>query len=193
MSNLSHIPLAALELNEAERPKMPPIAGASQADRRKGAHLSMIHKHYLSEMTQIAQVLERIKAGDAPPETLAQIVLHSDMRKNFEAAGTLCGHQCRVLSMHHDIEEHSMFPALAGQGNDALGKVVAQLRAEHKVVHELLTRLGAAAETLAHTPDAPNFKAAFEVFFALRKAVLSHFKYEESELEEAIGHYLGGI
>lgn len=193
MSDMSQIPLAALDLKEDERPKMPPIAGASQADRRKGAQLAMIHKHYLSEMAQIAQVLERIKAGDAPPEALAQIVLHSDMAQNFEAAGTLCGHQCRVLTMHHDIEEHAMFPALAAQGNAALGKVVDKLRSEHLVIHELLKRLGAAGQALSETPDAAHFEEAFEIFAKLRGAVLSHFGYEETELAEAIGVYLGGI
>ena len=193
MQTLSHIPLAQLDLKEAERPSMPPLAGASDADRRKGRHLAAIHRHYLSEVAQIASILERIKTGDAPPEALASIVLHSEMRKNFEVAGTLCGHQCRVLTMHHDIEEHSMFPALAAQGNGALSKVVEKLRAEHKVIHEMLTRLGAVAEVLSGAPDEAHFNAAYDVYFALRKAVISHFKYEETELEEAIGLYLGGI
>lgn len=193
MKTLSQIPLALLDVNEAARPKMPPIEGALDEDRRKGRHLAAIHRHYLSEVAQIAAVLERIKAGDAPPDALASIVLHSDMRKNFEVAGTLCGHQCAVLKMHHDIEENSMFPALAAQGNSALGKVIDKLRAEHAVIHELLSRLGASAEALATAPDAAQFDQAFDVFFALRQAVLSHFKYEERELEEAIGFYLDGI
>ena len=193
MKALAHIPLSQLGLKEAERPKMPPLAGASDSDRRKGKHLAAIHRHYLSEVAQIAAILERIKGGDTPPEALASIVLHSDMRKNFEVAGTICGHQCRVLTMHHDIEEHSMFPALAAQGNTALSEVVDKLRAEHKVIHELLNRLGVAATELSAKPDEAHFEAAFDVFFALRKAVMSHFKYEETELEEAIGLYLGGI
>lgn len=193
MTALSSLPLEQLDLNESARPSMTPIAGASEEDRRKGRHLAAIHRHYLSELAQIAAILERIKAGDAPPQALASIVLHSDMRKNFEVAGTLCGHQCRVLTMHHDIEQHSMFPALAAQGHSVLTQVVEKLGAEHQVIHELLIRLGASAQALSETPGDVHFETAFEVFFALRKAVLSHFKYEETELEEAIGFYLGGI
>lgn len=193
MSDLADVSLEALDLNEAARPKMPPLAGASDADRRKGKHLAMIHRHYLSEMAQIAQVLERIKAGNEPPEALAQIILHSEMAKNFEIAGTICGQQCRVLTMHHDIEEHQMFPALAAQGNTALTQVINKLRAEHRVIHELLNRLARAGKVLEHDPTKANFTTAFSVFFKLRSSVMSHFGYEERELEEAIGLFLDGL
>lgn len=193
MPDLTQTPLADLFPDEAARPKMPPIQGATEGERRAGRQLAAIHRHYLMEMSRMAAVLERIKAGDTPPETLAHIVLASDMRKNFEVAGTICGHQCQVLQMHHDIEESAMFPQLAAQGNAALGRIVSQLRAEHLVIHEMLKRLGAAAEQLTTDPSAPNFNAAFDIFTALRSAVISHFGYEEVELEEAIGHYLDGI
>ena len=190
MTSLTHIPLDQLDLNEQARPSMPALPAAGDVERRKGRRLAAIHRHHLSEVTQIAAVLERIKAGDEAPENLARIVLDSDMRRNFEAAGTLCGHSCRVLSMHHDIEEHALFPVLAGQGNDALSKVVDKLRDEHLVIHELLTRLGQAAQALGETPDEAHFDRAYQVFFKLREAVLSHFGYEERELEEAIGLFV---
>ncbi|MGH1578471.1 hemerythrin domain-containing protein [Planktotalea sp.] len=190
MNTLTHTPLADLDLNETARPKMPPLQGATDMHRRKGRRLAAIHRHYLSEMRQIAGVLERIQASDDAPESLREVVLHTDMAKNFAAAGSICGHQCRVLTMHHDIEEQSMFPALAAQGNHALTKIVDKLRAEHLVIHELLKRLGRAGDRLSADPSAANFEAAFAVFFKLRSAVMSHFGYEETELAEAIGMYL---
>ena len=193
MQNLAQTPLNDLDINETERPTMPRLENATDIDRRKGRHLAAIHRHYLSEMKQIAAVLERIKANDEPSDALRDIILHSDMRKNFEVAGTICGHQCRVLKMHHDIEEHSMFPTLAAQGHAPLTKVVEKLRAEHLVIHELLNRLGAISEILANNPSATNFENAYAVFFKLRSSVVSHFSYEETELEEAIGLYLDGI
>lgn len=193
MPDLTQTPLADLFPDEASRPKMPPIVGATDGERRAGRHLAAIHRHYLMEMARIAAVLERIKAGDSPPAELAEIILDTDMRRNFEAAGSICGHQCQVLTMHHDIEEQSMFPRLANQGNSALAKIVAKLRDEHLIVHELLNRLGAAAQVLAAEPTEAHFDHAYEVFIALRRAVISHFGYEETELAEAIGHYLGGI
>jgi iron-sulfur cluster repair protein YtfE (RIC family) len=193
VNDLHKAALSDLDLNEAARPKMVPIKGATASDRHKGKHLAMIHRHYLSEMAQIADILDRIKAGDQPPAALAKIVLNSDMRQNFEVAGTICGHQCKVLTMHHNIEEHQMFPALAAQGNTELTNVVDKLRAEHLVIHELLKRLERSALAIERAPNEKTFKAAYDVFFKLRHCVLSHFGYEETELEEAIGVYLGGI
>lgn len=193
MTDLSHLPLADLTLNEPARPKMPPIHGAGDAERRAGRHLAAIHRHYLSEMSKIASILSRISAGDAPPDALHHIVLHEEISKNFEAAGTLCGHQCQVLQMHHDIEEHQLFPVLAQQPHDALRRVVAKLQAEHEVIHELLRRLQQAAADLSNSKDQSRFDTAHRIFQALRAAVASHFGYEETELEEAIGVYLGGV
>lgn len=193
MSDLATLPLDALVIDPAPRPAMPPIPGATEGERRKGRHLAVIHRHYLSEMSQVAAVLDRIRAGDAPPQRLEQIILHSDMRRNLEAAGTICGQQCQVLTMHHNIEEFHMFAGLEAPGNAALTAVVAQLRAEHKVVHELLNRLGEAARALSAEPTEAGFEAAYEIFQRLRAAVVSHFGYEETELAEAIGHYLDDI
>jgi hypothetical protein len=193
MTDLTHIPTDALALPEADRPKMPAIAGATEAHRRAGGQLALIHNHYLSEMDRMGAVLDRIAAGDSPPEELAAIILSSDMRRNLHAAGTICGHQCQVLTMHHNIEEFSMFPELENAGNTALAAVVAQLRREHKIVHALLDRLEAAAADLMRDPTPAHFDTAHTVFRHLKTVVTSHFSYEETEIAEAIGFYLGGV
>ena len=193
MSDLSHLPLDALTLPVADRPHMPPIAGADPGAKRKGGQLAMIHRHYLQELSRVEAAMRRIEAGDAPPEELMSIILSTDMRKNLHAAGTICGHQCQVLSMHHNIEEYSMFPELEAAGNAALVAVVAQLRREHKVVHELLVRLEQEARALIEDPKPEHFDRAHDVFRRLADVVRSHFGYEETELAEAIGEYLGGI
>lgn len=193
MPNLSDIPLEALTLPETDRPRMPPIPGAGEGARRKGAQLALIHRHYLTELARVDAVMRRIEAGDAPPEELASIILSTDMRRNLHAAGTICGHQCQVLTMHHNIEEYSMFPELEQQGNPMLSAIVAQLRREHEVVHELLIRLEAEARALVARQDAETFARAHAVFRRLVAVVTSHFGYEETEIAEAIGHYLDGI
>ncbi|MEX0340592.1 MAG: hemerythrin domain-containing protein [Arenibacterium sp.] len=193
MSDLSHLPLSALTLPVEDRPRMPPISGADPLARRKGGQLALIHRHYLQELARVDAVLRRIEARDAPPEELMSIILSTDLRKNLHAAGTICGHQCQVLSMHHNIEEYSMFPALEQAGNAALVAVVAQLRREHKVVHELLMRLEQEARDLVADPVQERFDRAFAIFRRLAEVVTSHFGYEEKELAEAIGEYLDGI
>ena len=168
------------------------MPGASASDRRKGRQLAMIHAGYLRDMARIAAVIERIEAGDTPPAHLAQIVLSSDMAQNYRAFGSLCGQECRILTMHHNIEEHHMFPDLERRAT-GFAAVVQKLRDEHRVVHELLERLAAAAHEMMETPGPEGFAELRAIFAKLHAVVASHFKYEETALEEAIGHYLDGI
>lgn len=188
-SDLRSVPLKDLSVENGTRPAKPDLGRVEAPLRQPGQHLAAIHRHYLSDLAQIAQVLQRIKAGEAPPEDLAHIVLNAEMTQNFRAFGTLCGQQCRMLSMHHNIEERAMFPALHGRGSDAMRAVVERLRAEHKVVHELLERLTAAADRLSKAPSEETFAEAGAVFAKLLEVVRSHFHYEENALEEALGVY----
>ena len=191
--DIATLPLDALSVETGTRPKAPPIAEATDRDRQAGRQLAAIHRHYLMELAKITRLMERIEAGDAPPAALANIVLHSDMSRNLSAFGTICGQACHVLMMHHNIEEGHMFPGLEGPATDGIRAVVARLKDEHKVIHELLNRLAAAAQALAADGSDQRFAEVQAVYRALFEAVRSHFKYEETELEEAIGVYLGGV
>ena len=188
-ADLRNIPLADLTVDDAGRPPRPDLGAVTPSQRQPGKHLAAIHRHYLMEMGRIAQVLRRIEAGDTPPAELKSIVLNADMTKNFRAFGTICGQECRVLTTHHDIEEQSIFPQLHASGSDAVRAIVDRLRAEHLVVHELLERLAAVADDLDRTPDAESFAQAGAIFDKLWEVVKSHFHYEETTLEEALGYY----
>ncbi|MFC6640281.1 hemerythrin domain-containing protein [Sulfitobacter sediminilitoris] len=144
-------------------------------------------------MAQIGAVLARIEAGDAPPEHLKRMVLSLDMAENFRAFGSLCGRECQVLKFHHDIEGADMFPRIEAAGGGMFREIVAKLKAEHEVVHELIVRLDRAADALAKDPSETNFAEAAKTFRKLEEVVRSHFGYEETELAEAIGYYLGSI
>lgn len=181
------LPLSDLTVDDAERPSAPTFDTVSDDQKDAGRHLAAIHRHHLMDMARIAMVLRRIKAGDSPPEELKQIVLAADMLQNFRAFGNLCGQECRVLTMHHNIEQEMVFPQLEARGSDALRAVVARLREEHKVVHELLERLAASAHALTDDPTDAQFEEASAVFSQLEQVVRSHFKYEETELADALG------
>ena len=193
MTDLSNLPLDQLRLDEAARPKAPAVPGATEMHRRQGRQLAAIHGHYLREMAQIGAILTRIEAGDAPPEHLKRIVLSLDMAENFRVFGSLCGRECQVLKFHHDIESADMFPRIEASGGGMFLEIVAKLKAEHEVVHELIIRLGRAADALAEDPTEANFARAAGTFRKLEEIVRSHFGYEETELAEAIGYYLGSI
>jgi Hemerythrin HHE cation binding domain len=193
MTDLSTQLLDDLSLNEAARPKAPPVPAATDTHRRQGRQLAAIHRHYLMEMAQIAAVLARIDARDTPPEHLKQIVLSLDMAENFQAFGSLCGRECQILKFHHDIESTDMFPRIEAAGGGKFREIVAKLKSEHEVVHELIIRLGRAADALTDDPSDANFAQAAATFRKLEEVVRSHFGYEETELAEAIGYYLGSI
>jgi iron-sulfur cluster repair protein YtfE (RIC family) len=169
------------------------MPNATDEHRRQGRKLAAIHRGHLWEIARIARVIERIEAGDAPPEALRDIVLASDMAQNFRAFGSLCGRECKMLQFHHDAEEHHMFPELERKGTDAIRRLVARLREEHEIVHELLARLERASMALMFEPSESEFADAKAIFSRLVEVVRSHFGYEESELEEAIGLFLDAI
>jgi len=191
--DLSTQSLDALTLNEAARPKAPPVPEATDKHRQQGRQLALIHRHYLMEMGRIGAVLARIEAGDAPPEDLQRIVLSLDMAQNLRAFGSICGQACQMLQMHHDIEQQDMFPRIEGAGGGIFREIVAKLRTEHEIVHELIGRLNIAAQALGTDPTDETFVQAAAVYRKLETTVRSHFRYEETELEEAIGYYLGQV
>ena len=193
MRDLTTVPLDALNVEDGVRPSAPAIAGATDGDRKKGRHLAMIHRHYLMDLARIRKLMVRIEAGDAPPEELTEIVLHSDMAKNLSAFGSICGQACHALMMHHDIEEAHMFPGIDAPATKGIRAVVARLRQEHRVIHELLNRLAVAAHACAEEATEAQFEELGAVYSKLLEQVRSHFRYEETELEEAIGVYLDGI
>lgn len=192
MGDLRTVPLAALSVETGTRPRAPVLASVTQTQRAKGRQLAAIHAHYLQDMARLSAVIDRIEAGDTPPAHLAQIVLASDMAQNFAAFGNLCGQGCQMLTMHHNIEEHHMFPEIETKA-PPFAAMIARLREEHAVVHELLKRLGDCAVRLTRSPDAVGFAETRDVFQALLRAIQSHFHYEEHELEAAIGVYVDRI
>lgn len=185
--DLQAVPLADLVVNDGTRPSAPAFNVVREGQRDAGRHLAAIHRHYLMDMARIMAVLRRIEAGDAPTEELHQIVLAADMSQNLRAFGNLCGQECQVLTMHHNIEQQAIFPQLESTGNAGLRAVVKRLREEHKIVHELLERLASAAHKLISEPTEDGFAQARAIFVQLEAQVRSHFRYEETELADALG------
>jgi hemerythrin-like domain-containing protein len=94
-----------------------------------------------------------------------------------------------MLTFHHTAEDRMLFPLLAAQGNEGLRKVVERLAAEHRIVHALIERMEEAAAASIDAPGPQTFARLKEAFEILERVVVSHFGYEQEELEEAIGFY----
>ncbi|WP_265500336.1 hemerythrin domain-containing protein [Paracoccus beibuensis] len=171
----------------AARPRPGPWPGAGRAERAHGRRLAAIHDMYRAELAAVAGLMQSIEQGDAAPQTLAPAVAGTDLARNVRQFGTACGRDCALLMNHHDIEETWMFPPLEERGGDLLAPVMARLRAEHRVIHDLIEELHAAAENLVSQPRQKAFADCAARFAALDRAVRSHFGYEETVLEEPLG------
>jgi Hemerythrin HHE cation binding domain len=174
-------------LDDATRPKAPPIPGVTPAQRARGRRLALYHRHHLAELAAVRGALDRFLAGTGTVEAVTDGVASMTLTENYRAFGTLCGRQCHLLQMHHDIEEGDMYPRL--RRSDGLRRVLDRLGAEHRTVHALLERIRAIVRSVAAAPTRKQVLDLREVYGVFERVVISHFGYEERELEEAIGYY----
>ena len=171
--------------DDADRPRAPQHPGApTTAAGREGAQfLVAVHDHLRAELAQAVRavglaVRDRRRAADAR-------ALVRDLAGEVDpaAVASYCRRWCRVVEMHHRIEDAAMFPDLA-HADGELQPVLDRLSHEHAVLHELLVRLDALLVDLLEGRD-----AAGEVARALtevEQGLLSHLAYEERELVDAI-------
>lgn len=175
-------------LDDATRPKAPKIEGITPAQRRQGKRLALIHEHHLEQMNEVRWVMEQVEAGEQSAETLLEAISSLQMAANYRVFGNLCGRECQMLTLHHTIEDQSIFPALR-HGSDGLTKVVDRLAQEHLIIHQLLEALHDKAVNAVREPGRETFAALKAAFLALDRVVRSHFGYEQEELGEALGYF----
>lgn len=176
-------------LDPSTRPTAPRIEGATDAHRRRGRRLAMIHEMHLRQMAHVRQVMEQVAAGEARVAALDEALSDLDMRHNYRVFGNVCGQECGMLTAHHGIEDRYLFPVLAAQDNEGLRKVVERLVAEHGIVHDYIQKMEEAASAAMQAPGPETFATLRDAFERLEKFVISHFGYEQEELEEALGYY----
>lgn len=177
-------------LDDATRPKAPRIGGLTATQRARGKRLAAFHRLHLQQLGEVKRAMAAVERGEAEAAGLGAAIASLPMAANYRAFGNLCGEECAVLTAHHTIEDQALFPLLQARGTEGLRRVVDRLQAEHEVVHALIEALEESAERLAREANAAAFGEAKERLEALESVVRSHFGYEESELEEALG-FLG--
>ena len=176
-------------LDDRTRPNAPALDGATEAHKLPGRHLKMIHRHHLQQMGQVRRVLDLVAEGAAKPEALREALASLDLQESMRVFGNLCGQECEMLKAHHDIESTYLFPVLHQRGNDGIRKVVERLMAEHEIIHHYLLELVQGVTALMSKQSSETFAAVKDTFLALERIIKSHFNYEETELETAIGFY----
>jgi hemerythrin-like domain-containing protein len=106
------------------------------------------------------------------------------MCQNYWTLGAFCAAYCRVVSVHHAIEDQSMFPDLKAK-DQSLGPVLERLQHEHEGIAKVLGEIDAGL--VAMVEDEERLDYAQEAVEHLSDALLAHLKYEEDQLLEPIG------
>ena len=174
------------------RPTGPRFENLTPQQRLPGRHLAMIHGHFRGNMQVLRDLLGKAEAGELTAGELMAEAEAMPMMENYRRFGALCGQHCQIIEMHHSIEDQAIFPELSGK-SAAFKAVVDQLIAEHEVVHAFLVKLVGELSALIENPSPEQFASAREVYEALEKLLLSHFRYEETEIGDALGYYGIGV
>jgi hemerythrin-like domain-containing protein len=143
-----------------------------------------VHAHLRDELEQLRQVIRDVRRGAAEPAEARSYLNQMAMRQNYWTLGAFCAAYCRVLSMHHAIEDQRMFPDLR-RGDESLGPVLDRLAAEHEVIAGVLDEVDKAL--VAMVADERRLDETEDAVDRLADVLLAHLADEEDQLLGPIG------
>ena len=168
-------------------PAPDPAAEYGDAGRALARDLVAVHDHLRSELGQLRDMIAQVAAGSLDPGAARSGISKLTMRQNQWTVGAYCESYCRLVGLHHTIEDTSLFPGL-GRQDSRLSPVTARLHEEHEVIAGLLARVDSALVSLVTDPvrGMPLVRAAVDL---LTDALLSHLSYEEHQLLEPLARF----
>ena len=168
-------------------PAPDPAAEYGDAGRALARDLVAVHDHLRSELGQLRDMIAQVAAGSLDPGAARSGISKLTMRQNQWTVGAYCESYCRLVGLHHTIEDTSLFPGL-GRLDSRLSPVTARLHEEHEVIAGLLARVDSALVSLVTdpVPGMPLVRAAVDL---LTDALLSHLSYEEHQLLEPLARF----
>jgi ABC-type branched-subunit amino acid transport system ATPase component len=100
--------------HESTRPTYPvPVdAGHTETERAWPQHLVDVHDALRGELTQLRDVVEQVRRGLLQIGQARSVINTMTMRQNNWTLGAYCETYCRIVTGHHSLEDHSMFPRL---------------------------------------------------------------------------------
>jgi hypothetical protein len=175
--------------DEADRPTGPardPARTYTAQEQADGGQLIEVHNALRAELDQIFDLIDQVAEGTMTAATALSHLNEMTMRQNNWTLGTYCESYCRVVTMHHTLEDQSLFPQLR-QRDPRLAPVIERLQAEHRVIHDVLDGVDRALVAFVSTDDRDaalsGLRAAADL---LSDSLRSHLSYEERELVEPI-------
>jgi alkanesulfonate monooxygenase SsuD/methylene tetrahydromethanopterin reductase-like flavin-dependent oxidoreductase (luciferase family) len=176
--------------DESSRPTGPARdSGRSYSahEQAAGRHLIDVHDHLREELTQLRDIVQQVAAGTADPAAARSFITRMTIRQNHWTLGTFCESYCRVVTQHHTLEDHSVFPHLRRSAPE-LEPVLDRLHEEHETIADLLESVDRALVSLV-AGDEDGMNAVRGAIDLLTDALLSHFAYEERELIEPLARH----
>jgi hypothetical protein len=170
-------------IDDATRPRVAGSVELEPRQRAAGDHLRMIHDHFRHQLETLTRAVEALQGGTGDVAAIRAGVHGLAPSLTAQQVAGLCGQVCRFLTMHHTIEDQSMFPAVATM--ETYAPVAARLAEEHLVVHAHLERVDDLAVAVRTDPGRVDELA--DAVADLRADLESHFAYEESEMSEPLG------
>jgi hemerythrin-like domain-containing protein len=179
------VPRAAA-LDEDKRPHLPrdTATPVTATGRRSQETLLQVHEHLRTELGEIREAAAQVAGGRMEPAAARSLLNRMAMRQNYWTLGAFCAQYCRVVSIHHTIEDYQVFPSLR-RGESTLGPVLDRLHAEHEVIAEQIDRLDRALVEMMN--DREKVDEVRRVADELSDMLLSHFAYEEDQLLGPLG------
>jgi hypothetical protein len=172
--------------DESTRPTGPaPDPGRTYTahEQATGRHLVQVHDGLRGELRQLHDLLEQVTAGTMDPGTARDHINAMTMRQNNWTLGAYCESYCRIVTVHHTIEDESVFPHLR-RADHRLAPVIDRLQEEHGIIHGVLEGVDRALVSFVGGPDGvKELRAAVDL---LTDTLLSHLLYEERELVEPL-------
>jgi iron-sulfur cluster repair protein YtfE (RIC family) len=156
-----------------------------------GDHLVAIHDHLRGELAQLCELVEEVERGHTDAAEARHAISTMTLRQNDWTLGIYCQTYCRVVTMHHSIEDHAMYPRLRA-ADPALGPALDRMVAEHHEIHGRLEDVDRALVGLVTDPDT-GVDGVRRALDALSGSLLEHLTYEESQLVEPLNRLGFGL
>jgi hemerythrin-like domain-containing protein len=171
---------AAREAQRLVREEEPNAAVGSEGQQM----LLAVHQHLRQELAKLRDVIQEVREGRASATEARSYLNAMTMRQNYWTLGAFCAAYCRVVSVHHAIEDQQLFRDIRA-GDHTLGPILDRLQHEHEEIAAVLGEIDAAL--VAMVEDEKHLDDTQAAVEHLSDALLAHLQYEEDSLLAPIG------
>ena len=171
------------ESTRPHRDRSGPEVSYTDQGRRDGKQLIEVHDLLRSELSELRDILRQVRDGAMRAGDARAALNEMALRQNDWTLGAFCARYCGVVTMHHGVEDASMFPHLTRR-EPQLKPVIDRLTEEHLVIHDAIQEVDRALTEHMTRPE--NHDAIQSAIDYLTDALLSHLAYEERELVEPL-------